>query len=978
MKKWIHWLLPVLLLLGSQTAEASHIAASDISYRCLGSNQYEVTLRLFRDCQGINAPTSVVVSLETLAGCTGGNQAFTLNRVSNLSLPILCNVQASQSSCNGGSFPGYEEHVYTGTIDLSAYAAPSCGWTLSYSSCCRNGAITNMVNASSSNTYVSVNHLPNTGAFCNSSPSISSTPIFLVCDSSFQNISNIMSDADGDSLSYRLATPLNDATTSVTYAAGFSATQPLSTNAAGYQFNASTGQASFTPTGLQGVIIDVITSEYRNGVLLSESRRTMQMIVLNCSNQHPVTLDLIERFDNGSWTSQGSNTTFDACLGESLRFRVTFSDLDPSDSISIAAAYSTLQSTYPSATLTPTYGASPNQLTIEVTLSVTQFGSFSIGMTDDACPAPHLSTFGFKIEPAIGCTRLVGVAFLDTNNNCMQDPSEVVYSNYFLRLTNGSTILTIPANAQGGYATYLDTGTYQIDLFSPSPYHQLCIASSSVTIAPGGGTVVFDLPVQVTAYCPYLTVDIGAPVLVHCDDNYYSVQYCNFGTVAANNAQISVMVDPLFLVDSTTHPLDSQVNNTYYFSISSLGINQCGNFQIYGQLDTACNINLVGQTYCATAQIIPDTICGLWSGPNLEVEGICTGDSVSFRIVNNGDQAMSMPEPYLVIEDNIILQTGSPISLNVGAATPWFSFYANGATYRTEINQVAGNPWNLKASATVAGCLSNNVGGLPSTGMTNLFSLNDGLPSISVDCQPSVASYDPNDKQGFPIGYGLDHYIERNTDLEYRIRFQNTGTFFARDVVIRDTLSPHLNAFSVQPQVSSHSYTWRLIDNNVLEFTFDNIMLPDSGRDLAGSQGFIDFKIKQQSNLPLATRIENTAAIYFDRNPAIITNTTWHTIGENFIRITDLPAMASENETVRITALPNPFAQATIIRVEGGQYKRLRLEVYDAMGRLVDQVQNNLGDNTVKVQRRNLPSGLYVYRLTADGALLHTGKLIAQ
>lgn len=979
-KNFTRGLLLFFFLLGSYAAEASHIAASDISYRCLGGNQYEITLRLFRDCQGIGVPNTVAVALQSLGSCSANSQNIPLNRRSSQSLPLLCPSQAGLSSCNSssGSLPGYEEIVYTGIADLSAYATAGCGWTLSYNSCCRNNAITNVLNASSTSLNVSVSHLPSTGTFCNSSPAVSSTPIFLVCDNSFQNIANIMSDPDGDSLSYALATPINNGGTPVNYTTGFSATQPLATDAAGYQFNPSTGQASFVPLGLQGTIVDVITSEYRNGVLISEARRSMQIIVINCANQNAITLDLVERFDNGSWTSQGTNTTFDACLGESIRLRATFSDLDPNDTISIAAAYSTLQSSYPGATLSPTYVAN-NQLIVEVNMNIGQFGGFSIGMMDNACPAPHISTFGFKIQPTAGCTRLVGTAFLDINNNCLQDTGEGIYNNYFLRLTKGNLTFTIPANAQGSYAMYLDTGTYQIDLFSPSPYHQLCPTSTSVTIAPNTGTVVFDLPIQITTYCPYLTVDIGAPTLVHCANNYYAVQYCNFGTVTTTNAQISVTLDPLFVIDSTTHPLDSQVNNTYHFTMPSLGLNQCGSFRIYGQLDPACNITLMGQTYCATAQIVPDTICGIWSGPNLEVEGGCTGDSVSFRIINNGDQAMSIPEPYRVIEDNIILHTGPVVSLNVGAVTPWFSFYANGSTYRTEIAQVAGNPWNIKASATVAGCISSSTGGLPITGMTNLFSLNDGLPSISIDCQPSVAAYDPNDKQGFPIGYGLDHYIERNTDLEYRIRFQNTGTFFATDVVIRDTLSPHLDAFSVQPQVSSHAYTWRLVKNNILEFTFDNIMLPDSGRDLAGSQGFIDFRIKQQPNLPLSTRIENTAGIYFDRNPPIYTNTTWHTIGENFIRITDLPAVAKGDKTVQITAFPNPFTQATTIRVEGDtNYRDLQLEVYNAMGQLVYQTNSPTGASAVRLERQDLKSGIYFYRLIADNQVLHSGKLIAQ
>ena len=156
-------------------------------------------------------------------------------------------------------------------------------------------------------------------------------------------------------------------------------------------------------------------------------------------------------------------------------------------------------------------------------------------------------------------------------------------------------------------------------------------------------------------------------------------------------------------------------------------------------------------------------------------------------------------------------------------------------------------------------------------------------------------------------------------------------------------------------------------------------MLPDSGRDMLGSQGFIDFRIKQQPNLPLMTRIENSAAIYFDNNPPVITNTTWHTINENFIIVTDLPSIASENQHVRITAFPNPFQHSTTIRLEGNSpYQSLRLEVYNAMGQLVHQSQNQGAAQQVVLQRNDLEAGMYFYRLVADDQLLHTGKLIAQ
>ena len=60
-------------------------------------------------------------------------------------------------------------------------------------------------------------------------------------------------------------------------------------------------------------------------------------------------------------------------------------------------------------------------------------------------------------------------------------------------------------------------------------------------------------------------------------------------------------------------------------------------------------------------------------------------------------------------------------------------------------------------------------------------------------------------------------------------------------------------------------------------------MLPDSNVNEPASHGFIKFRIQQKASNPTGARIENTAAIYFDYNAPVLTNTTWHTIGNDFI-----------------------------------------------------------------------------------------------
>lgn len=137
-----------------------------------------------------------------------------------------------------------------------------------------------------------------------------------------------------------------------------------------------------------------------------------------------------------------------------------------------------------------------------------------------------------------------------------------------------------------------------------------------------------------------------------------------------------------------------------------------------------------------------------------------------------------------------------------------------------------------------------------------------------------VCSYDPNDKSVTPAGEQNEHYTLINEELFYTIRFQNTGNDTAFNIVVRDTLSANLNQNTFRPITSSHLMQTFRNSNGVVEFRFDNILLPDSTTNEPASHGFVQYAVKPQSGLSNATPINNTADIYFDANPPIVTNTT--------------------------------------------------------------------------------------------------------
>lgn len=135
-----------------------------------------------------------------------------------------------------------------------------------------------------------------------------------------------------------------------------------------------------------------------------------------------------------------------------------------------------------------------------------------------------------------------------------------------------------------------------------------------------------------------------------------------------------------------------------------------------------------------------------------------------------------------------------------------------------------------------------------------------------------VAAYDPNDKTvNFPVVNHTEIPDGEGAQLEYLIRFQNTGNFFATFVRVVDELPESLDINTIHMINASHDYELSFPEPNVLEWFFDEIMLPDSTTDEPGSHGFIHFRIKTIAGVQLDDVIENNALIYFDFKEAVVT-----------------------------------------------------------------------------------------------------------
>jgi uncharacterized repeat protein (TIGR01451 family) len=224
-------------------------------------------------------------------------------------------------------------------------------------------------------------------------------------------------------------------------------------------------------------------------------------------------------------------------------------------------------------------------------------------------------------------------------------------------------------------------------------------------------------------------------------------------------------------------------------------------------------------------------------------------------------------------------------------------------------------------------------------------------------CGIVLNSYDPNDKQ-------VDHpaTIDPATQEEfvYQIRFQNDGNFPAVNVVVRDTISENLDLSTFRLLEASHPMAYQVNPmTREITFTFSAIWLESSEVDLEASQGYILYEIDEAAGLVEGDAIENTAHIFFDFNPAIVTNTTVNT--------NVYPVGVIENDKPQLSMYPNPTSSAVTFSGAAVQ----KVVIYDVLGQVV--LNRNITNNTLSLSGLN--NGVYFVEMHTEAGL-QTQRLV--
>lgn len=469
----------------SEQAQATHAVGVDLDYSCQGGNQYKFRLNLYRDCEGISAPSSAVISISS-ASC-GISTSITLSRTSFSEVSPVCASQLGNSACNGGSLPGIERHIYEGTY---TFPQQCTDWRISYSLCCRNNAITNLSSPGSQNLYVEA-MLNNTLPVCNNSPIFSNLPVPYLCEGQEFNYNHGVIDVDGDSLHYSLVNPLDGPGANIPYNGGFTPTSPMNTSGP-FNFNQQTGQMNFIAQGQQQAVVSVIVREFRNGQLVGTTMRDLQLIVLPCSNQLPTATGI-----DGS-----ADYEIEICAGFPLCFDIFSNDLDPGQIVSMS-----WNNGIPDGSFNVGGGANPSA-TFCWTPAQNDIGpyTFSVSVEDDACPIPGVNNYTYTV-----------IVTPNPNDPVDAGPDQIICQGETAQL-NATTSAAGPlqynwtpttglscTTCQNPVANPTSTTTYQVQLTYPDACSSIDYVTvtrnpePSVSVFPGQATLCSGDSIIITA-----------------------------------------------------------------------------------------------------------------------------------------------------------------------------------------------------------------------------------------------------------------------------------------------------------------------------------------------------------------------------------------------------------------------------------------------------------------------------------------------
>ena len=505
-------------------------------------------------------------------------------------------------------------------------------------------------------------------------------------------------------------------------------------------------------------------------------------------------------------------------------------------------------------------------------------------------------------------TAGVNGLYIENNPNlshvCVNDNQEAFYVSYFQSAS--TTQVGVPANiAVNSYCNFTPEGNY-------------------FTI---NGTAHFDADSN------------GCSVL---DSGYanFKVAISNGTTTLTTLTNTGGFYETY--VPAGNYTITPQIENSSYFTVTPVS----------ATVDFPTQASPFAQDFCVTANgifhdlevaIVPIGVArpGFDASYKIQYKNKGTQTENANLVFNYNDLVMD----YLTASTNPTSQNTGALNWNLGTLQP---FQTGSITVNFNLNTPTESPALnggdvLPFSSTINGLFTDE------TPSDNTFILN----------QTVVNSYDPNDKTCLE-GVVVDQN-KIGDYLHYQIRFENTGTYPAQNIVVRDTIdATKLDISTLEMVNASHNCKTKITDDKV-EFIFENINLPFND---ATNDGYIVFKIKTKSTLTVGESVSNTASIYFDYNFPIVTNTATSAFqnlsNEDF---------SSEN---KVLLYPNPVKNTLFLTSKNNIDSII---IYDIQGR---KIQDNIvNSNELRLDTNGLIKGCYFIEIIFQNEKM-TKKFIKQ
>ena len=580
------------------------------------------------------------------------------------------------------------------------------------------------------------------------------------------------------------------------------------------------------------------------------------------------------------------------------------------------------------------------------------------------------------------------LTFNFTSNSTITSPGWIAnvtcaprcYSSAYLTVSN-----ITDTDAQLNVTDILPNSQWEIVVLpagAPAPYWNsvgTIINSNSYTVTGLYPNTCYDSYVR--SICSSTSSSTWVGPVTFCTGNCYNTAICPdridlIAFLDSNNNGIKDIGESSFNNGSFAFDMNNSGTNSYGYSNSGLftiyDTNPTDTFTISFALNPGYST-----TYCNSSTTYSNLTIPIGSGAStyyFPITLLATYNDLEVAIT----PFSGCPQPGFIYRNNITYKNNGLQSIPSGTIT----FYNYPLVAITNISQSGTTPTstgftynfnNLMPNEERSFFVDMQVPSLPTVNigdvLTNSVSadpiVGDAFPfDNSADLFQVVGgSYDPNELTEAHGGKIVLNSFTSNDYLNYTIQFENTGATNASFIRIEDLLDASLDPSSIIMLNSSHNYNMRRIGNKLI-FNFSSINLPPNSVNPTSSHGYIQFKIKPTAGYAIGTIIPNKADIYFDYNPAIVTNT----FNTEFVAALNTNSFASNGFVI----YPNP-AQKTLQLQTKTNTTIDKIIITDLSGKIIlEQTQN-----TNQINIEHLWVGMYFIE-AFSGDEKYTSKFVKE